>query len=102
MCLICNHFKDGKLTADEAWHNLEEMSEGLEPEHVREIMAMIIKDEIETVFTRYQLVGFRLTTDVDFEESTRKVAADKNLILDGNPFILGNEYKSFAAIKIIK
>ena len=47
MCLICDHFNDGKLTPEEAMRNLDEMSDSLEPEHMRDVVMMIILAEIE-------------------------------------------------------
>jgi len=46
MCLICETFKSGKLTSQEAMDNLDEMSDKLDPEHVRDIIAMVVEDEI--------------------------------------------------------
>tara|TARA_A100001515_G_C4535560_1_gene198395 strand:- start:191 stop:382 length:192 start_codon:yes stop_codon:yes gene_type:complete len=41
MCLICTEYQKGKLTVNEAWNNLQEMQEILEPEHVDVVLAML-------------------------------------------------------------
>tara|TARA_A100001515_G_scaffold19230_1_gene14184 strand:+ start:683 stop:874 length:192 start_codon:yes stop_codon:yes gene_type:complete len=41
MCLICTEYQKGKLTVNEAWNNLREMQDTLEPEHVDVILTML-------------------------------------------------------------
>ena len=41
MWLICTEYQKGKLTVNEAWNNLHEMQETLEPEHVDVILTML-------------------------------------------------------------
>ena len=41
MCLICTEYQKGKLTVNEAWNNLHEMEEVLEPEHIDVVLAML-------------------------------------------------------------
>jgi len=47
MCLICEHFRADKLTTQEAMRNLDEIADSLEPEHIREVVMMIVLAEIE-------------------------------------------------------
>ena len=44
MCLICVEYEKGKLTIKEAYRNLGEMNESLEPEHVQEVESMLEHD----------------------------------------------------------
>ena len=41
MCLICTEYQKGKLTVNEAWNNLREMQDTLDPEHVDVVLAML-------------------------------------------------------------
>ena len=41
MCLICTEYQKGKLTVNEAWNNLREMQDTLDPEHVDVILTML-------------------------------------------------------------
>ena len=41
MCLICTEYQKGKLTVSEAWRNLQEMQDTLDPEHVDVILTML-------------------------------------------------------------
>tara|TARA_B100000427_G_C15496302_1_gene589959 strand:+ start:65 stop:256 length:192 start_codon:yes stop_codon:yes gene_type:complete len=41
VCLICTEYQKGKLTVNEAWNNLREMQEVLEPEHIDVVLAML-------------------------------------------------------------
>ncbi len=74
MCLICTHFQANKLTTKEAMRNLDEMWDGLEPEHVREVAAMIIEAEIkkieeEMVMTEDDLPDFDMDDlDISFDD----------------------------------
>lgn len=77
MCLICVQFNDEKLTGEEAWRNLDEMSEGLGPEHTREVSAMIIQREMDRLaesflepydYDEYQTLDFEF--DFDLNEFT--------------------------------
>ena len=42
MCLICVEFEKGKLTQEEAWKNLSEMAESVDPKHAIEIIKKLI------------------------------------------------------------
>ena len=41
MCLICTEYQKGKLTVSEAWRNLQEMQDTLDPEHGDVILTML-------------------------------------------------------------
>ena len=41
MCLICTEYQKGKLTVNEAWNNLREMQDTLDPEHVDVILTLL-------------------------------------------------------------
>ena len=43
MCLICVEFEKGKLTQEEAWKNLSEMAESVDPKHAIEIIKKLWK-----------------------------------------------------------
>tara|TARA_Y100000034_G_scaffold135355_1_gene206965 strand:- start:1413 stop:1658 length:246 start_codon:yes stop_codon:yes gene_type:complete len=48
MCIICVEYQEGKLTANEAWKNLNEMQILLDVEHIDDILNMIFfGDEYE-------------------------------------------------------
>jgi len=51
MCLICVDFQKEVLTITEAWHNLQEMKDGMTDEHYDEVVSLIIdklyEDQIE-------------------------------------------------------
>ena len=38
MCLICVEFEKGKLSADEAWKNLNELGDTIDPQHAIEVI----------------------------------------------------------------
>lgn len=44
MCLICIEYQAKRLTAHEAWNNLDEMASGMDAEHVKEVVDMIVED----------------------------------------------------------
>ena len=45
MCLICVELKKNKLTSHEARRNLGELFEGMEKEHVKEVLKLIWEKE---------------------------------------------------------
>ena len=48
MCIICVEYQKGKLTANEAWRNLNEMQDILDLEHIDDVLNMILLgDEYE-------------------------------------------------------
>lgn len=48
MCIICVEYQKGKLTANEAWRNLNEMQDILDSEHIDDVLNMILLgDEYE-------------------------------------------------------
>ena len=50
MCLICVEYQKGKLTASEAWNNLNEMQEAMDPEHIDVVLSMLFfGDEYENI-----------------------------------------------------
>ena len=50
MCLICTEYQKGKLTLNEAWNNLHEMKETMEPEHLDVVLTMLFfGDEYENI-----------------------------------------------------
>ena len=50
MCLICAEYQKGKLTVSEAWQNLQEMQETIEPEHIDVVLSMLFfGDEYENI-----------------------------------------------------
>ena len=80
MCLICDHFNQGKLTVEEAGRNLDEISDSIGPEHTREVTAMIIEHEINQIyqlvdslkalpFTEHQMTGFPDLDDYTMEDA---------------------------------
>ena len=50
MCLICTEYQKGKLTVSEAWNNLNEMQEAIDPEHIDVVLSMLFfGDEYENI-----------------------------------------------------
>ena len=50
MCLICTEYQKGKLTVSEAWQNLQEMQETIDPEHIDVVLSMLFfGDEYENI-----------------------------------------------------
>ena len=50
MCLICTEYQKGKLTASQAWNNLNEMQEAMDPEHIDVVLSMLFfGDEYENI-----------------------------------------------------
>ena len=50
MCLICTEYQKGKLTVNEAWNNLNEMQETIDPEHIDVVLSMLFfGDEYENI-----------------------------------------------------
>ena len=50
MCIICTEYQKGKLTVSEAWQNLQEMQETIDPEHIDVVLSMLFfGDEYEDV-----------------------------------------------------
>ena len=50
MCLICTEYQKGKLTVSEAWQNLQEMQEAIDPEHIDVVLSMLFfGDEYENI-----------------------------------------------------
>ena len=45
MCLICIEYNKNKLTLDEAWKNLHEMSETIGEKHVWEVIEKLWEEE---------------------------------------------------------
>jgi len=45
MCIICIDYQQAKLTLDEAWRNLKEMQEEMDPNHVEEVVSMLWEDD---------------------------------------------------------
>ena len=46
MCLICVEYNKNKLTLQEAWKNLHEMTEQIGEEHVWEVINKLWEEEI--------------------------------------------------------
>ena len=50
MCLICVEYQKGKLTVNEAWNNLNEMQDAIDPEHIDVVLSMLFfGDEYENI-----------------------------------------------------
>ena len=50
MCLICTEYQKGKLTVSEAWQNLQEMQDAIDPEHIDVVLSMLFfGDEYENI-----------------------------------------------------
>jgi len=50
MCLICTEYQKGKLTVSEAWQNLQEMQDDIEPDHIDVVLSMLFfGDEYENI-----------------------------------------------------
>ena len=50
MCLICIEYQKGKLTVSEAWQNLQEMQDVIDPEHIDVVLSMLFfGDEYENI-----------------------------------------------------
>jgi len=50
VCIICVEYQKGKLTANEAWRNLNEMQDILDSEHIDDVLNMILLgDEYENI-----------------------------------------------------
>jgi len=45
MCIICVDYQKEKLTLNEAWRNLKEMREDMDPAHVEEVVNMLWEDD---------------------------------------------------------
>ena len=46
MCIICTEYQKGKLTVTEAWRNLREMQEVIEPDHVDVVLTMLFFGDV--------------------------------------------------------
>ena len=58
MCLICVEYQKGKLTVNEAWNNLNEMQETIDPEHIDVVLSMLFfGDEYEN-FTEQSVIDY--------------------------------------------
>tara|TARA_Y100000034_G_scaffold81537_1_gene97739 strand:- start:59 stop:259 length:201 start_codon:yes stop_codon:yes gene_type:complete len=58
MCLICTEYQKGKLTVNEAWNNLNEMQETIDPEHIDVVLSMLFfGDEYEN-FTEQSVIDY--------------------------------------------
>ena len=50
MCIICTEYQKGKLTVSEAWQNLQEMQDDIEPDHIDVVLSMLFfGDEYENI-----------------------------------------------------
>ena len=58
MCLICTEYQKGKLTVSEAWQNLQEMQDDIEPDHIDVVLSMLFfGDEYEN-FTEQTVIDY--------------------------------------------
>ena len=58
MCLICTEYQKGKLTVNEAWNNLNEMQDAIDPEHIDVVLSMLFfGDEYEN-FTEQSVIDY--------------------------------------------
>ena len=51
MCMICDHYNAERLTAEEAFKNLDELirSEVVDEEHAQYVLALVLNKEMEIV-----------------------------------------------------
>ena len=56
MCLICTEYQKGKLTVSEAWQNLQEMQDAIDPEHIDVVLSMLFFGDEYEGFSKLEVI----------------------------------------------
>jgi len=56
MCLICTEYQKGKLTVNEAWNNLNEMQDAIDPEHIDVVLSMLFFGDEYEGFSKLEVI----------------------------------------------
>jgi hypothetical protein len=56
MCLICTEYQKGKLTVNEAWQNLHEMQDAIDPEHIDVVLSMLFFGDEYEGFSKLEVI----------------------------------------------